>query len=198
MEKIMGFLRKNGLVIMTMTISICTLFIYVRQTSILSKQTEAAAWPRIVLASGCSSNPNSTSDDDVLREFSIVISNAGNGPAIIERVVVRIDSIEVETWNELFQHKNIERGGYNGEPIFGSVLSPGKVVTMYTAFTPKHATKFHNASENMEIEVCYSSVFGKFWTVRKKCFHQFKKNILPVYEGPHDKCLLKAEKYFNE
>ncbi|MDR2956353.1 MAG: hypothetical protein LBV43_14870 [Prevotella sp.] len=205
MEKIIEFLRKNGLVIMTLTVSICTLAIYVRQTNLLSKQTEAlisqneaAAWPRIILGSNIVSNPNPTSDNDVIKEFTIIIANVGNGPAIIERIVVRIDGIEVENWKELFQHKNIEYGSHNGETIFGSVRSAGIYTTWYTALIPEQATAFHHASENMEIEICYSSVFGDFWTVTKKGFRLDRKNILPVYEGPHKEYLLKAEKYFNE
>jgi hypothetical protein len=69
-------------------VSACALVVSVVQTRIMQVQQEKSVWPHVRWYTQCSLKPDSTGD------FAIHVTNKGVGPAIIEKVTLRLDGVD--------------------------------------------------------------------------------------------------------
>ena len=193
MSNFSKFLKNNSANILALTVSVLTLFIYVRQTNILAEQTRASLWPYVSINHITS---NEGTIHPIISSFNITVKNSGTGPAIVERVVVKINSIEVEFWGDLYNKVSPPFDfGCTNETLFGKVIMPGETIK-FIDFSNNFELMNYLYSEhfdNLEIAICYKSVYDEYWTVSVKGFG-WKQHIIERQKS--NKCTLNATTYF--
>ena len=193
MRKFYKYIKNNLASIIALTFSALTLYIYVRQTNILAEQTRASLWPYVQISCGMGI------EETFLKTFYISVSNSGTGPAIIEHVVVKINGIEVENWDDFFKKVSPPFEilfGISINSLRDRVIMPGqnfKFIEFSNNFellNYLHPEHFNN----MEIAICYKSVYNEHWTVSFKGLGGDE----PVIErhNKSKKCTLNATTYF--
>lgn len=201
-NKITGFLKQNSLTILTVTVSILTLMIYVRQTNILSKQTEmlleqskASSWPYLSIGADMSFDDENMS----FGEYRVIVANFGVGPAIIEKVVIKVKDKEFSNWDEFTQHffpDNMSKK-FTRHSLYDRVIMPGDMVTVIDLHQnlpmADHLYK-KDVLKNLEIMICYKSVYNDYWMVSCKDFSSLKKSN--ISRSQSTSCQLKAKTYF--
>lgn len=199
-----SFLRRNSLTILTLTISVLTLFVYVRQTNLLSEQTEAlirqnkaSFWPHLTIGAGMSARESK--EGVVFDEYNISVMNQGVGPAIIEKVVVKVKEKEYSSWKELFDDylpDTIARE-YRQGILSKNVFLPGKyeqIINFQHNLEIVNLLHSKNVLQNLEIIVCYKSIYDEYWTVTINDISHYTKTQIEWVKS--DACLLEAKTYF--
>jgi len=159
--------------------SFAALLIYTRQAQIMNKQTEilleqtkASAWPHLTIQR---LSNNALKGDGL---FEIFIENKGTGPAIIEKVTVAFDGEAVSNWKEFYQQMNVPDSllrSHSNENIRNQVLAANE--TLHFIKWESTATYNHRflpllkkVSDKISISICYQSVYGDKWVVRRDGF----------------------------
>jgi len=183
-----NFFKKNLATILALTVSLLTLFVYVRQTNILSEQTKllaeqtrASLWPHVCIESSISHG----GFYPLITSFSIIVRNDGTGPAIVEHVVLKINGIEVETWDD-FEEKVSPpfEFGYSNDGLFDKVIMPGESIK-FVEFSNNFELLNYLYSEHfdhLEIAICYKSIYNEYWTVVNKGFGN-KQTVVERYQS---------------
>ena len=157
------------------------LFVYIRQASIMSEQTKilleqtkANAWPHlsIELYRGHSAKG--------LNIYKIEIRNKGTGPAIMEQTRITYDNTHVENWEEFHQRMLVPDSidiSYSNRNISGRVLSSNEglvLVDWSNSDENSHNTSLmefiYQRADKISIEICYKSIHGDAWTVKREGF----------------------------
>ena len=193
MSNFLKFIKNNSASILALTVSTLTLFIYVRQTNILAEQTRASLWPYVKIdyeASNAETFPH-------INTFYITVNNSGTGPAIVERVVLKVNGIEIANWDDFFEKLSIpfDLVKYSNNSLWDRVIMPGETIKfidfsndfeLMNYLYPEHF-------DNLEIAICYKSVYEEYWTVIVK---GFGGNEHVIERHKSKKCVLKASTYF--
>jgi hypothetical protein len=170
MSNFYKFIKNNSASILALTFSALTLFIYVRQTNILAEQTRASLWPYVQISYYRAIEgtfPN-------ISAFYITVNNSGTGPAIVERVVMKVNGIEVENWFDFtkkvsapFESFNISITG-----LWDKVIMPGETIKIVDFSNDFELMNYLYSEhfDNLEIAICYKSVYDEYWTVVAKGF----------------------------
>ena len=194
MDKFFRWLKANTALILTLTISITTVFIYVRQTTLLTQQIKASSWPYLEI------NLQRGFEQGKLTIFKIVISNKGNGPAIIEKVVVKYKDAPISKWSDFYK-RLITPGSMTGHAnalISQTVIMPGESIVFadweYNLDFANHAYEYGIFNE-VDISICYKSTFDEYWTVSRSGFHT---NMERTVRTESNKCSLNSDIYFIE
>lgn len=177
-------------------ISVCALFVSIYQSVIMREQQDlmleqmkAADWPRLV--AGLSS---STQNEKVSR-LEIIISNKGNGPAIIEGVMLTIDSTAYPEWdfflNQLINGREIPYS-YSNHQLNNTVLLPGEEVPILSFNdNTELAQVFYDQITRMGLQVCYRSVYHDFWKLSLTGTDQTSKtSLVPSCDIPVEKIFI--------
>ncbi|WP_029903437.1 hypothetical protein [Prevotella sp. 10(H)] len=202
-DKTGRFLKSNLLTIMALAVSLFTLIMYIQQTALLTRQTDilieqnkASTWPHLYIGRGVGFQ-----SEGQPTEFDINITNQGNGPAIIEKVVMRLDGVEIESWSDLRKQMQIPehiKSSPEIEPLRNKVIMPGQMIVIISWLqSPDILQYMYPKFLNLEMEICYRSVLNEYWTVKRKSFHESKEfddDIITYKDG----CELNAKKYFKE
>jgi len=200
------FLKNHLLTIITLTVSLFTLLMYVRQTNLLTKQTDiliqqnkATTWPHLYVGRSVSFDRGNT--DGIPNMCNILIINQGNGPAIIEKVVMRLDGNEVERWNDFYKLAKVPSDincFQNNSPLRNRVIKPAETIELISWYDHPQLIKYiYPKLKDLELEICYRSVLNEYWTIKRSSFEgesYYDDNVITYQEG----CQLKAEKYFKE
>ncbi|MBG6133026.1 hypothetical protein IWQ47_004262 [Aquimarina sp. EL_43] len=166
--------------------SFSALFVYMRQASIMSDQTEilleqtkANAWPRLSIETDLNWI------DKKLESLKIKIHNKGTGPALVEGVRVTYDGIYTRSWGDLFDKINVPDSistSISNKIIYNAVLSANEnYYWLRLIHDPNLARWLYNHREKITIEICYRSVFEDYWllTVDKNGYNTTKKLDTP-------------------
>ena len=192
-------LRNNLIAIISLLVGVFTLLMYIKQTNLLTKQTnilieqnKAATWPYLFIGK------NMVNPTDSITHFKILITNQGNGLAIIEKVVLRLDGVELRSWSDFYREMKVSFTNlvhYNS-PIRNKVLMPGEELSVIGWDNAELLTFMYDRFMNLEMEICYRSVLGEYWTVKRTSFHESKSSDdIMFYE---DGCRISATTYFRE
>lgn len=146
---------------LAVAIGVCTMFVYIYQARIMSKQIQASTWPYLEVNF---TNTGST--------FSINVKNKGAGPAIVKNAAVRVNNVSYPD-----THKSLDSVAYlltgarallNGYTnIDTRVISAGEVIHFIEINDSTSVDVFLKAlrKQPVELEICYCSVFDECWTV---------------------------------
>lgn len=154
------FLRADLIVaLLAVVIGLCTMFVYIYQARIMSKQMHMAAWP--YLETNFSRTNNS---------FTVNVQNKGIGPAIIKKAYVVVDDVPLADTQAnidsitfiITGSRNILNGYTN---LLGRVMAPNDVVQFIEV---TDSTKINNfllamRKHKVRLEICYCSVFEECW-----------------------------------
>ncbi|WP_152538647.1 hypothetical protein [Aquimarina macrocephali] len=173
--------------------SFSALFVYMKQASIMSDQTEilleqtkANAWPRLSIETDLNWI------DKKLESLKIKIHNKGTGPALVEGVRVTYDSVYIRSWADLFDKVNVPDSistSISNKTIYNTVLSANEnYYWLRLIHDPNLARWLYNHREKITIEICYRSVFKDYWllTVDKNGYNTTKKLDTPESPLPSD------------
>ncbi|WP_025666907.1 hypothetical protein [Aquimarina megaterium] len=173
--------------------SFSALFVYMRQASIMSDQTEilleqtkANAWPRLSIETDLNWI------DKKLESLKIKIHNKGTGPALVEGVRVTYDSVYTSSWGDLFDKINVPDSistSISNKTVYNTVLSANEnYYWLRLIHDPNLARWLYNHREKITIEVCYRSVFKDYWllTVDKNGYNTTRKLDIPECSLPSD------------
>lgn len=137
-------------------VSICSLFIYIYQSKIMSEQQQVAAWPYIEWYT------------NTVGGYKLTVQNKGIGPAIVRDVAMTLDGRPVAGNNELIgavmgQEYTVDR--VNSE-IRERVLSPNETTEILVIADADQANAFKTrlAQRKFELLITYCSIYGRCWT----------------------------------
>jgi len=167
-----SFLRdpQNIIAIAVSLISICALFVSIKQTQIMSEQralmyeqAQAAVWPRLEIGI---SKGHSKKDYSV-NLFNFMIVNGGVGPAIITDTRVTYDKKTIRYWGDLFEAFNLPKDTplfYANVSLNNSVIKIGESYAFLslTENLPV-AQGFYDNREKVTVEIWYESIYGDQW-----------------------------------
>jgi len=163
--------------------------IMMEQQQLFSNQQEASVWPFL------QNVPYNEYRNDTMCIFRYEVTNKGVGPAIIDNVIYKFDTTEVQAWdlyavlNQRFEGKITVNQTQNAS-LDKVVLAPGEshtVVTERIVVNPNDTIDLNKImkeiNELYKLEYCYCSVYGKCWFVSSwkevrpsdKC--EFRKDI---------------------
>lgn len=154
------FLRADLIVaLLAVIIGLCTMFVYIYQARIMSKQMHMTAWPYL------ETNFSTTNSS-----FVVNVQNKGIGPAIIKKAYVVVDDIPYEDTKPNIDSityritgvRNILNGYTN---LLGRVMAPNDVVQFVEVSDSTKLNVFLMAmrKHKVRIEICYCSVFDECW-----------------------------------
>jgi hypothetical protein len=129
------------------------------------QQVRAAVWPILEFDSG--NGP-----------IHFTLANKGVGPAIIKRVIVKVDGEPARNWIEVLD-KLLGPGEhrYSESDMSNRVLSAGESMTVLTPGDAENNpinfdksnplwVKMNKERLRVSVEICYCSTLGECWTLR--------------------------------
>lgn len=166
----MGRKRRNiGQNIITFSvllISICALVVSIYQSRVMRvqqdlmlEQLKTSVWPRteVIMRTGS------------IDAFEVTIENKGIGPAMVEQTRIKYKGeviTDLQTLLNKVTHIN-QISAYSSSVINGRVISPGEKVTMFSIQGDSAQMDFNEKYREIEIDVCYSSVYGDYWVFNR-------------------------------
>ena len=163
-----------------MIISLGALFVSYKQAAIMNKQTDllldqnrSASWPYLDLGDALI-----ISDED--NRYRIFLSNKGNGPAIIEGVIITYKGKVVRTWKDLFEEIEIEYKDdqyvFSYSNISNTVISSGEDIDVFNISRLKSVNDFISLIKYLTIEIYYKSVFDEYWYAKNEGFKNARES----------------------
>lgn len=158
-----------------LVISLCALFVSIRQTIIMGEQQKLSAWPYVYHVV-----QSSVKDEDSTGQFSIQVHNKGLGPAVIEHLeVLLMDSVYEESQVEnamyrLLETKNIphhRNSHFNGAAE--NIILPGDVIRLFEIGDKKLAYLMANEFNNLQpaefdVIIQYRNLYNTRWKVNRE------------------------------
>ena len=136
-------------------VGVVALIIGAYQAKVASDQRAASVWPYVEIGRYSLQGT----------EYGFIIRNKGVGPAIIKQMEVSVDGKPVQTWNQALQTMTGEKGNIN--TIYSStnksVLAVQESRKMINVINVEDITKIQAAPDNINISVCYCSIFDDCW-----------------------------------
>lgn len=141
-----------------LTVSVCSLAMMVYEASLERKAQKAAIWPH--LSVNYSKTPKS---------FGFSIKNSGIGPARIESVRVSFKSTSVPNWHGLLELLNGKPYSQNILTTYleARVVSANENIDILKTDRSKEVDKLIEQLRDIEISICYCSVFDDCWITQK-------------------------------
>jgi hypothetical protein len=145
--------------VLAVVIGVCTMFVYIYQARIMSKQTHAASWPYLEII--FSNTP---------AQFVIRVKNKGAGPAIVKKAVVRLDQVmypdnqkNIDSVAFLLTGSRTLLSGYTN--VNSRVISPEEEIDFIEVNDSTSVSLFLQSLRKHEVklEICYCSVFDECW-----------------------------------
>lgn len=145
--------------LLAVVIGVCTMFVYIYQARIMSKQTQAATWPYVEVIFSNSS-----------QHFGINVTNKGVGPAIVKSARIRLDGVaysdsrkNLDSVAYLLTGSRRVLSGYTN--VNNRVISPGEVISFIEVSDSASVMLLLQSLQkhSTQVEVCYCSVFDECW-----------------------------------
>lgn len=148
--------------LLAVVIGLSTMFVYIYQARIMSRQVQATTWPYL--------EANFSQGDDGLL---VSVRNKGIGPASVEAAFVVVDgkrladdqrSVDSLARALVGTQKNVLTGYTN---LNSRVISPGDIVEFLEVKDTANATILMKSliEHRFHVEICYRSVLGDHWRV---------------------------------
>jgi hypothetical protein len=164
-KHIMGRASRYDTIIATL-VGVCALSVSAYTAWVQRQQVRAAVWPIVEFDTG--NDPN----------IYFTLANKGIGPAIIRRVIVKVNGEPVKGWFQALD-KLLGDGDHRFRQITmtGRVLAAGETLNVFVPFdldgTPLTASKggpiwekLNEGRKRVSVEICYCSTLGDCWTLR--------------------------------
>lgn len=140
-------------------VSICALFVSIRQSQLMEVQQEAMLYPHLTLGRGYSSEG-----------FHITLKNSGTGLAMIKSVEVNCGETYFPGWKAVFDHYLPEghQVGWNmvgASSIQESVLIPGEEVNIFNTRWNPETRILVDSLENLNFKIQYASLLESHWEI---------------------------------
>jgi hypothetical protein len=146
-------------------IGLCTMFVYIYQANIMSKQMHASVWPYL-----------QTNISEGEHGIFISVNNKGVGPAIVKSAYVLVDNDRYPDSKKNMDSlafaitgtKNLLDGYTN---LKDRVLAAGEEIKFIEINDSSSAKLFKKAlsSHSIKLEICYCSVYGDCWIQDQPC-----------------------------
>jgi hypothetical protein len=148
-------------------VSLATLVVYIYQARIMIKQAEImqsqqhiSVWPHL------ESTTSVTSVNGVPNEGYFEIENKGIGPAIVKRVVMKVNGVVMKDNNELFRAlAEADTSQISTTGILNRVIAPGEKIRAFHVVGSELVTRFAVSMQKKKFEyiICYCSVYNDCW-----------------------------------
>jgi hypothetical protein len=157
------FLRPDFMVaLLAVVIGLCTMFVYIYQARIMSRQMHATVWPYLESSVGQGE-----------KRLKISVENKGVGPAIVKRCYVLVDGKpyrdgldRIDSLIRKLAGKAIDYNYTNVEP---RVIAPGEEIAFLEFDEPSalHVLDSALKGHSIAMEICYCSVFDDCWLLKR-------------------------------
>ena len=140
-------------------VSVCALFVSIRQSKMMKIQQEAMLYPHLIFESGYSGEG-----------FRLTVRNSGTGIAMVKSVEVSCRDHFFTGWEEIFDYFLPEghQVGWNvvgASTITESVLIPGEMVTVFrTPWNPETRVLVDSLGE-LNFKIQYGSLLEDHWEI---------------------------------
>ena len=161
--------------------SFAALFIYMRQASIMNEQTKilleqtkASTWPHLSIEMHYSTDAN-----DELYSYKYVISNKGTGPAILQKTIISFNHKPIQNWDDFYNTLDVPDRipfAHSNDNINERVLASNEdLVLIEWSSEQSYGNRklmqyIKNRADKISIEICYKSIHGDTWTVKRTGF----------------------------
>ncbi|MEM8765380.1 MAG: hypothetical protein AAGD88_16285 [Bacteroidota bacterium] len=171
--------------------SFAALFVYVRQTNIMSEQsrilleqTKSNAWPHISLDMWVGDR------NGKIVTYKFIVQNKGIGPALIQSVKISYDGTYVENWAEFYKVLQVPDSiviSQSTQNLHARVLAANEsmsVVDWSTAEGINDNTELamfiFNRGDKIKMEICYESIHGDTWKVTRSGFQSDLEELVRI------------------
>lgn len=147
--------------VMAVVIGVCTMFVYIYQARIMSKQMHASVWP--LVQTTLRIHPN---------EIVLSINNKGVGPALVKDAAILVDGVRysdsqnnMDSMTFVLTGKKNLLSGYTN--LRERVIAANEEVRYIEVSDTASIALFKKALEkhSLNIEISYCSVYGDCWTL---------------------------------
>lgn len=140
-------------------VSVCALFVSIRQSQLMKTQQEATLYPHLILGTGYSGEG-----------FSIELKNSGTGLAMIKSVEVNSGDTYFTDWVKVFDHylpvdHKVSWDVVGATSIQETVLIPGESVQLFKTSWNPETRVLVDSLENLNFKIQYSSLLKKHWEI---------------------------------
>lgn len=140
-------------------VSICALFVSIRQSQLMKVQQEAMLYPHLTLGSGYSSEG-----------FYITLKNSGTGLAIIKSVEVNCRETYFPDWSAVYDHylpedHNVGWNVVSASSVQESVLIPGEEVNIFSTQWNPETRILVDSLETLNFKIQYASLLEEHWEI---------------------------------
>lgn len=136
-------------------VSICSLFIYIYQSKLMSEQQQAAVWPHVQWA---------TSNLD---GYQMIAFNKGVGPALVRKLDMRFNGKAIDTSDALVRAvMGADTNVYTQTwALRDAVMSPGDKVTFLVIPDKTQGKEFETklGKGDFVLNITYCSIYGRCW-----------------------------------
>ena len=136
-------------------VSICSLFIYIYQSKLMSEQQQAAVWPHVQWA---------TSNLD---GYQMIAFNKGVGPALVRKLDMRFNGKAIDTSDALVRAvMGADTNVYTQTwALRDAVMSPGDKVTFLVIPDKTQGKEFETKLDKGDfvLNITYCSIYGRCW-----------------------------------
>ena len=164
-----------------------------RQTEIFLEQSKASSWPSLSIGM------SRTVKDKGLEKYYLAISNRGTGPAIVEQTRIFYDGQPVANWADFYETINVPdsiRKSHGNDILINRVVKANEDFLLVDwSYNPALMNFIHERSDKIKIEICYKSVFGDRWLVKRT---GFKSNLERTETAAVEACSTAEGKVFLE
>lgn len=146
---------------LAVVIGVCTMFVYIYQANIMSKQMHSSVWPHL-----------QTNVSESEKGIMISVHNKGIGPALVKSTYVIVDGktfsdskANMDSIAMLLTGKMNLLNGYTN--VKDRVISANEEVRFIEITDTASVALFNKAmvGHTIRIKICYCSVYGDCWTV---------------------------------
>jgi len=143
---------------LAVVIGVLTMFVYIYQARVMSRQLHASVWPYVEVISSQGTNG-----------LSLDISNKGVGPALVRKHRVMYDGVEfpeqkIDSLLVAMIGRKISR---NLTTVESRVLAAGEKINFILVSNLRDMISMDSALHHhtVSIKVCYCSIYDECWTV---------------------------------
>lgn len=131
-------------------ISLVTAIVGIYSASIDRSYARASVWPRLEIY-------RSFSD----KKFEYMVTNSGNGPALIKYAVVQYKSNPIKYWGDIPDLPNLIQSHLGSR-----ILSPQNSIKPLV-YRGEKSQVFLETDQFIDIELCYCSIYEECWLINR-------------------------------
>ena len=158
--------------VVALVVGFCALCTTAYTAYLQRNQAHSAVWPRVMFG---------TAGPD----FHFEILNKGVGPAIIERVDIRVDGVPITTWQQgLRRVLGQAPPSLRVSTLSGTVLTPGETLSVLSFGDRSVRDRVEAARSRFSVQICYCSIYNQCWSFDDR---DDQTRLVPACRKPDDK-----------